>query len=319
MPTSRKPGPLGRSRRRSALRPARTPGPLGVNDRGDPNVLSHVGDTPMSTGTGKQSPPQIYRRPDPVTHVDTSAARKQGSARGQTVLKPGGRAGGAEAGTGADEYQPLESGSAFVVGGSVGSVARIPVPGTNGLFLELKPRGWTPAGGSTSTVFIQDAAGSRNLRLDYGFNKSSGVVDYHWNQSKTFKLFGIADHTTVGQAGRLLYRGARYYRYAGRALLLVGAAIDIYSIVVARKRLRQVARVAAGWAGAWAGCTVLGSEGAVAGSAEPGLGTAIGGFAGCFVGGIGGYVGASWAAGEAYDWVEETYFAPVPEAKDADK
>ena len=31
------------------------------------------------------------------------------------------------------------------------------------------------------------------------------------------------------------------------------------------------------------------------------------------VGGAGGYFGASWAAGELYDYVEETYFEPVPE------
>ena len=39
----------------------------------------------------------------------------------------------------------------------------------------------------------------------------------------------------------------------------------------------------------------------------------MGGVAGCIIGGIGGYVGASWVAGEAYDWVEETFFEPVPE------
>jgi hypothetical protein len=50
------------------------------------------------------------------------------------------------------------------------SVIRIPVPGTNGLAIELSPRGWTPQGGSTSRLFIQDVAGKRNLRLDYGYN-----------------------------------------------------------------------------------------------------------------------------------------------------
>src|SRR5579875_1833160 len=47
--------------------------------------------------------------------------------------------------------------------------------------------------------------------------------------------------------------------------------------------------------------------------AEPGLGTVIGGLGGCIVGGIAGYAGASWAAGKTYDWVEETFFEPLPE------
>ena len=45
----------------------------------------------------------------------------------------------------------------------------------------------------------------------------------------------------------------------------------------------------------------------------PGPGTAVGGVGGCIAGGIGGYIGAEWAAGELYDWVEETYFESLPE------
>jgi hypothetical protein len=41
----------------------------------------------------------------------------------------------------------------------------------------------------------------------------------------------------------------------------------------------------------------------------------VGGIGGCVVGGIGGYFGASWAAGELYDWVEETFFEPLPEVE----
>ena len=206
-------------------------------------------------------------------------------------------------------------GSAVTVGTGIGSVVRIPVPGTNGLFVELRARGWQPKTGSTSTLFIQDGGGGRQLRLDYGYNRSSGAIDYHWNQSGTFDHFGIRNHAPAGAGGEALYRGARYFRYGGRVLLVVGLAVDLYSIVVAKKRWRQVARVAAGWAGAWAGCEAVGAGGAAAGSfVEPGGGTAVGAFAGCVVGGIGGYAGASWAAGNAYDWVEETFFEPVPES-----
>lgn len=200
------------------------------------------------------------------------------------------------------------------VGTGMAAVVRIPVPGSNGLFIELSPRGHVPASGSTSTLFIQDPTGKRHLRLDYGYNKNTGRVDYHWNQKGTHAKFGIPDHAPAGRGGQALYQGAKYFRYAGRVLLVVGAAVDIYSIVVAKKRLRQTIRVAAGWTGAAAGCKLVGAGGALAGTAiEPGGGTAVGGVLGCIAGGIGGYFGASWAAGEAYDWVEETFFEPVPE------
>lgn len=205
-------------------------------------------------------------------------------------------------------------GSAVIVGTGMASVVRIPVPGTNGLFVNLTPQGWTPKGGSTSTLFIQDVTGKRHLRLDYGYNVKTQAVDYHWNQKGTHADFKIPDHTPAGRGGQALYQSARYFRYAGRVLLVAGVALDVYSIVVARKRMRQVSKVAAGWVGAWAGCKVVGAGGAAAGTlVEPGGGTAVGGFLGCMAGGIGGYAGASWAAGQLYDWVEETFFEPVPE------
>jgi hypothetical protein len=88
--------------------------------------------------------------------------------------------------------------------------------------------------------------------------------------------------------------------------------MDAYSIVVAKKRWRQIARVAAGWEGALVGAEYGGAWGAGFGSVEPGGGTAIGGIVGGTVGGIAGYAGASWVVGETYDWVEETYFEPIP-------
>ncbi len=213
----------------------------------------------------------------------------------------------------ADGKQESSNGSAAAVGIGMAAVARIPVPGTNGLFLELRARGRTPAGGTTSTVFIQDITGKRVLRLDYGFNKTTAKVDYHWNQKGTFAEFGIPDHSAAGRAGVGLYEGARFFRYAGRVLLVAGLAMDLYSVVVAKRRWRQVARVSAGWAGASAGCELIGGWGAGAGTAvEPGGGTAILGLLGCAVGGVAGYAGASWAAGEIYDWVEETFFEAVP-------
>lgn len=193
------------------------------------------------------------------------------------------------------------------------SVVRIPVPGTKGLAIELTPRGWTPKGGSTSTLFIQDVSGKRNLRLDYGYNVKTKTVNFHWNQKGTFNEFGIADHAVAGSKGSSLYSGAKYFRYGGRVLLVVGAAIDIYSIVVSSSPLRQATKVAAGWVGAWAGCKTIGAAGAAAGTfVEPGGGTAIGGIVGCAVGGFIGYVGFSEGAGLIYDWADGTIFTPIP-------
>jgi hypothetical protein len=200
---------------------------------------------------------------------------------------------------------------------AIGAAAavRIPVPGTNGLCIELSPRGWTPKAGSTSTLFVQDALGKRNLRLDYGYNVKTGTINYHWNQSGTYKVFGVADHTPVGAVGRIAHTSARYFRYAGRTLAVVAIAVDVYSVVTASKPLRQATKVVSGWAGAWIGCKVVGAGGAWVGTAAtPGLGTAVGGIVGCAAGAFIGYEGASHAAGRIYDWADAT-FTRVPEAQ----
>jgi hypothetical protein len=213
---------------------------------------------------------------------------------------------------------PLSGSIPVAVAASAGigmaSVVRIPVPGTNGLAVELKPRGWTPKGGSTSTVFIQDVSGKRHLRLDYGYNVKSKTVDYHWNQKGTANTFGISDHTTVGKLGQNLYHAAKYLRWGGRVLMVVGVAADVVSIVQASRPLRRATQAVAGWAGAWAGCKVVGTAGAYAGTfVEPGLGTAIGAVGGCIIGGAAGYYAASGTAGIVYDWAEETIFTPLPQ------
>ena len=210
---------------------------------------------------------------------------------------------------------PLSGAVPFAAGPGVASVARIPVPGTNGLAVELSPRGFVPQGGSTSTVFIQDVTGKKHLRLDYGYNIKTQSIDYHWNQKGTYNAFGIADHTTVGTAGRVAYKAAKYLKWGGRVLLVVGIAVDVWSIVQSSKPLRQTAKVVAGWSGAWAGCEVVGAAGAAAGSIEPGGGTAVGGFLGCIGGGIGGYFVGSKVGGIIYDWADDTFFSPLPAAE----
>jgi hypothetical protein len=218
--------------------------------------------------------------------------------------------------TGSDA--PLSGAVPLAAGPGVASVARIPVPGTNGLAIELSPRGFVPQGGSTSTVFIQDVTGRKHLRLDYGYNKTTNTVDYHWNQKGTYDTFGIHDHTTVGEVGRFGYKAAKYLKWGGRVLLVVGIATDLWSIVKSSKPLRQTAKVVTGWAGAWAGCEVAGAAGAWAGSIEPGGGTAVGGFLGCIGGGIGGYIFGSKAGAIVYDWAEGTFFTPLPTTEQPD-
>lgn len=206
---------------------------------------------------------------------------------------------------------PMSGGIPFAIGQP--TVVRIPIPRTNRLAIEFSPRGHVPKGGSTSTLFFQDPTGKRHLRLDYGYNKVSKTIDYHWNQSGTHQNFGIADHTTVGRAGQIAYRAAKYFRYAGRALVVVGVAVDAVSIVQASKPIRRATEVVAGWAAAWAGCKVVGAGGAAFGTAVPGLGTAAGGIGGCIIGGIGGYWAGSTLAGGVYDWAEGTFFTPLPQ------
>jgi hypothetical protein len=202
---------------------------------------------------------------------------------------------------------PMSGGIPYAVGQA--SMIRIPIPGQRGLCIELSARNFK--GTSTSTIFFQDVTGKKNLRLDYGYNKVSKVVDYHWNQKSVFTNFGIADHTTVGQAGRLAYGVAKYFRYAGRLFVVAGVALDVVSVVRSSRPLRRASQAVAGWAGAWAGCKVVGAGGAWLGTGAGPLGTAAGGIGGCIIGGAAGYFVASETAGVVYDWAEDTVFVPL--------
>lgn len=211
------------------------------------------------------------------------------------------------------EDVPMAGGVLVAVGQP--SIVRIPIPGTNGLAVELSPRGWTPRGGSTSTLFFQDATGKRHLRLDYGYNVKTRTVDYHWNEGKKVGTrLGLPDHTPAGRVGEAAYKAAKYFKYTGRVLVVVGVAVDAVSIAQADVPLRRASEVVAGWVGAWAGCKVVGAGGAALGTLASPLGTAAGGIGGCIIGGIGGYWGGSQAGGVVYDWASAT-FTPLPEVE----
>ena len=151
---------------------------------------------------------------------------------------------------------------AIPIGGGAASVLRIPVPGTAGLAVELRPKGWVPKGGSTSTVFIQDLDGKHHLRLDYGFNVKTQSIDHHWNQKETNANFGIADHGPAGKLGPAFYKGAKYFKYAERVLVVVGVALDFISIVQASKPLRRTTQVVTAWTFAGLGWRTVGAGGA---------------------------------------------------------
>ncbi len=204
---------------------------------------------------------------------------------------------------------------AIPIGAGAASVLRIPVPGTNGLAIELRPRGWVPKGGSTSTVFIQGLDGKRHLRLDYGFNIKTQSVDYHWNQKGINANFGIPDHGPTGTSGSALYKGAKFFKYAGRVLVVIGVWLDVVSIVQASKPLRRTTQVVTAWTAAGLGCRAVGAGGAALGTfIEPGGGTIVVGALGCLAGGVGGYFAGEKIGGIVYDWAEGTFFTPLPAA-----
>ena len=71
---------------------------------------------------------------------------------------------------------PISGGIPYAIGQA--SIVRIPIPNTNGLCIELRPRGYIPRDSSTSTLFFQDKTGKHHLRLDYGYNiKTKTIVD----------------------------------------------------------------------------------------------------------------------------------------------
>lgn len=202
------------------------------------------------------------------------------------------------------------------MGTGAAAVVRIPVPGTNGLAVEIRPRGWVPKTGSTSTLFIQDLSGKRHLRLDFGYNVKTSSINYHWNQKGTHGNFGLSDHATVGRGGASAYQAAKYFKYLGRTLLVVGAVLDGVSIVRATNPLRRTVQVVTAWTAAGIGCRSVGAGGAWVGTLiEPGLGTAAGAGVGCLIGGVGGYFFGENVGGDVYDWGEGTLFKPVPETQ----
>jgi hypothetical protein len=208
----------------------------------------------------------------------------------------------------------------------VASIMRIPVPGTmlpnlpKGLVLTLyPPKGYK---GSTSSIFIRNPDdpkfGKPGLRLDYGINKRTGRIDYHWNVEggarARVRFPNITNHMPAGPGGAALHWGARAFRVGGRVFIVTGVIMDGVSIVVADRPWRRSLQVVSAWAAAGAGAMAFGRLGAGIGTfIDPAGGTAIGGGIGALAGSFIGYITAEAAAGYLYDFAQGTVFLPAPE------
>ena len=95
------------------------------------------------------------------------------------------------------------------------------------------------------------------------------------------------------------------FRYGGKALIGVGAAVSVYDIATAPpgQRVEQATKEA----GSWAGALAVGTAGAEGGAAlgtfiAPGLGTAIGGAVGGLAGGVVGAIGGEKAVESVWNY-----------------
>jgi RHS repeat-associated protein len=245
----------------------------------------------------------------PPTRGDAGSRTSRARDSGDRPSKKPGRAGPAPGGlppavqASAARRLGSQGGNAVAPGAGIPAMVSIPAPGTGGLSVSMWPNGWTPASGSTSVLFIQNATGKVHLRLDSGFNKPMGVNNVHWNQKGTLPLFGINNHTPAGTWGQALYAGARTYRLVGTGLVAVGAGMDAFAMATSARPMLEATRIAGGWTGAIIGAKGLGAAGAAIGSAVPGAGTATGALVGGAIGGAAGYFGGSQAAYGLWKWI----------------
>lgn len=157
-----------------------------------------------------------------------------------------------------------------------------------------------PKGGTTS-VFQITAADNPNkgIRVDYGYNKTTKSVNWHWNQEGAHANFRITDHHTGIGAARL-GTAVDVIRRTGPYLAIVGVAISVKDIYSSPTPDYEAARQATGWAGALAGSGVGAKGGAAVGASIGGLFGGVGAAPGVVVGGfVGGLIGGGvgWFGG----------------------
>ena len=127
-------------------------------------------------------------------------------------------------------------------------VVHMPVPGSNGLCVVLQPRYRVPACGSAAALFLHYAAEGQHLRLDYGYSNRERAFHYHWQHDRSHADAGLMRQRRESVPQHVVYGGRRYYRFRGRALLLLGRAIEEIAIVedtalAPYSSLKEIARV----------------------------------------------------------------------------
>ena len=153
----------------------------------------------------------------------------------------------------------------------------------------------------------------KGLRLDHGPNPTiGGASNWHWNH-KGAGGFGIPDHTAATRFESGVGRTLQAAKPLGRAAVVVGAALDGFSLArevqTSRKTgdwsntAQEGARIAGGWTGAVVGAKAAGSAGAAIGTLiAPGIGTVVGGAVGGLIGGAVGYIAGSSVGSTIAGW-----------------
>lgn len=152
----------------------------------------------------------------------------------------------------------------------------------------------------------------KGLRLDYGYNKKTTGINWHWNQSGTGSTFKttdgvvITDHELLTNTEKVLGKTLKVVKPLARTSLVIGVGLDAYSLTKEVNKSSttgnwkntsiESARIAGGWTGAYLGAETLGSLGASMGVVAGPVGIAIGGATGGFVGGTLGYFSGSSVA-----------------------
>ena len=153
----------------------------------------------------------------------------------------------------------------------------------------------------------------KGLRLDHGPNPTiGGASNWHWNH-KGAGGFGIPDHTAATRFESGVGRTLQAAKPLGRAAVVVGAALDGFSLAKEVQASRKTgdwsntaqegARIAGGWTGAVVGAKAAGSAGAAIGTLiAPGIGTVVGGAVGGLIGGAVGYIAGSSVGSTIAGW-----------------
>ena len=153
----------------------------------------------------------------------------------------------------------------------------------------------------------------KGLRLDHGPNPTiGGASNWHWNH-RGAGGFGIPDHTAATRFESGVGRTLQAAKPLGRAAVVVGAALDGFSLAKEVQTSRKTgdwsntaqegARIAGGWTGAVVGAKAAGSAGAAIGTLiAPGIGTVVGGAVGGLIGGAVGYIAGSSVGSTIAGW-----------------